>query len=212
MPRVTDPGYHRGRVPANKGKRFPPEVLTPDEIRGLLAHCSPTSSLGLRNRTLISVLYRTGLRVSEALDLYPKDVDITVGSIAVLHGRGDRHRTVGIDGGALGIIEHWLRRRNRLDLGPTTPLFSTLSGRHMNSAYLRELLPRLAREAGITKRVHAHGLRHTHAFELMMEGIPMRIIQQQLGHTSLATTDRYLAHIAPREVIEAMQGRAWSAD
>ncbi len=79
----------------------------------------------------------------------------------------------------------------------------------MDDGYFRALLPKLARQAGIAKRVHAHGLRHTHAFELMMEGVPMRIIQQQLGHVSLATTDRYLAHIAPREVIEAMRDRTW---
>ena len=211
MPRVTDPGYHRGREPANKGKRYPPEVLTPDEVRALFAGCSTTSSTGLRNRALITTLYRAGLRVSEALALYPKDVDPTVGSIAVLHGKGDRHRVVGIDKGALAVIRAWLERRPAVELGAQHHLFCTLKGRRLDASYVRELLPRLAGKAGIAKRVHPHGLRHTHAFELMMEGVPMRIIQQQLGHTSLATTDRYLAHIAPREVIQAMQDRKWSA-
>ena len=59
------------------------------------------------------------------------------------------------------------------------------------------------------KRVHPHGLRHTHAYEVMMEGVPVPIIQRQLGHTSLATTSRYLDHIAPKDVVEAMQRREW---
>ena len=70
---------------------------------------------------------------------------------------------------------------------------------------MRRLLPRLARRAGIEKRVHAHGLRHAHA----AEGVPVNVVQQQLSHGSLATTDRYLRHIAPRERVEAMRRRAW---
>jgi integrase len=72
------------------------------------------------------------------------------------------------------------------------------------------MLWRLAPLAGIGKRAHPDGLPHTHAYELMMEGIATPIIQQQLGHVSLATTDAYLAHIAPKEVIEAIGQREWS--
>lgn len=74
---------------------------------------------------------------------------------------------------------------------------------------MRRLLPRIAARAEIHKRVHAHGLRHAHAAELVAEGVPVNVIQQQLGHASLATTDRYLRHIAPRQRVEAMRGRAW---
>lgn len=204
LPHLSD------QPPANKGKTYPPEVLEPEEIRALLRACPTNSAIGLRNRALITVLYRAGLRISEALALYPKDIDHRIGAISVLHGKGDRRRTVGIDGTALGVIDAWLTRRHLLGFGDTTPLFCTLRGTQLTPSTVRHFLPTLARRAGIAKRVHPHGLRHTHAFELMMEGVPMRIIQQQLGHTSLATTDRYLAHIAPREVIEAMQQRDWT--
>ncbi|MEA3511794.1 MAG: site-specific integrase, partial [Actinomycetota bacterium] len=86
----------------------------------------------------------------------------------------------------------------------------TLRGESVGANSLRQSLRTLARRAGIQKRVHPHGFRHTHAYELMMEGIPMPIIQRQLGHVSLATTDRYLAHIAPKQVIETMAKREWS--
>ncbi len=80
----------------------------------------------------------------------------------------------------------------------------------MASAYGRVLCTRLARRAGIDKRVHPHGLRHTRAAELAFEGVPMNVVQAQLGHSSLATTSRYLAHIAPAELVKAMQARTWS--
>jgi len=68
----------------------------------------------------------------------------------------------------------------------------------------------LASKAGIEKRVHPHGLRHAHAAELAAEGLPPNLIQLQLGHSSLATTDRYLRHIAPAELVRAMQSRTWA--
>jgi len=210
VPQITEPGYRRGQSPANKNKTYPAEVLTPDEVRSLLAQCSTTSSYGLRHLALITLLYRTGLRLSEALALALKDVDVGTGSVTVLHGKGDRRRTVGIDPGGIGVVETWVERRGVLDIPAEALLFCTLRGAPMNPSTVRALLPRLARDAGIAKRVHAHGLRHTHAYELMMEGLPMGIIQRQLGHLSLATTDTYLAHIAPKEVIEAIGKRVWA--
>ena len=72
-------------------------------------------------------------------------------------------------------------------------------------------LLRVAPRAGIEKRVHPHALRHSHAAELARERLPVNLIQAQLGHSSLATTSRYLAHIAPEDLIEAMQRREWTA-
>lgn len=208
-PAVTMPGYHKGRVPANKGKKYPAEILSPEEIAALFGQISSTTSLGLRNRALITVLYRAGLRHSEALALLPKDINVASGTIAVLHGKGDRSRIVGIDPGACQVIFLWLERRARLGFGATVPVFVTMQGTALKSSYLKTLLPRLAQQAGIDKRVHPHGLRHTHAYELMMEGVEIPIIQRQLGHVSLATTAIYLNHIAPRQVIETMRKREW---
>jgi integrase len=71
------------------------------------------------------------------------------------------------------------------------------------------MLKRLADKAGIEKRVHPHGLRHTHACELRQEGVDIGIISKQLGHSSTATTARYLDHIAPQAVIDIMRAREW---
>ena len=197
------------QTPHNKGRRYPAEVLTPDEVRALLLACSGRAPAGIRNRALLALMYRAALRLGEALALLPKDLDLRAGTIRVLHGKGDRDRTVGIDPGALAVLEHWMGVRARLPLASSSPLFCTLRGGCMDSSYVRAVLPKLARKAGIAKRVHAHGLRHTHAAELAAEGIPMNLIQAQLGHSSLATTSRYLDHIAPTQLIEAMRARRW---
>jgi len=190
-------------------KRYPPEVLTEQEVGALMAACSHRAPTGIRNRALIAVLYRAGLRVSEALSLRPKDMDPRKGAVRVLHGKGDRARTVGLDPGAMAIIERWVDVRAGLGINGRSPVFCTLGGDPLATGYVRILLPRLARKAGIQKRVHAHGLRHTHAAELRAEGVDVAIISRQLGHESLLTTVRYLDHIAPLAVIETIRRRDW---
>src|SRR5438445_12476242 len=199
----------RQRRPANKGKRYPAEILTPDEVRALVKACSNRAPTGIRNRALLVLLYRGGLRVSEALRLYPKDLDRAAGTVTVLVGKRAKRRTIGLDAGAFAVIERWLDKRAALGINGRAPLLCTLKGQPVASAYVRGLMPRLARRAGIEKRVHPHGLRHTHAAELALEGQHMNLIQAQLGHSSLATTSRYLAHIAPAELVKAMQARIY---
>jgi len=196
-------------VPANKGLKLPPEPLSADEVGRLMEACAGESGVSVRNRALIAVMYRAGLRISEAIALMPKDLDPRLGTLRVLHGKGDRARVVGMDQGGWLVLERWLACRSRLGLGQGQAVFCTLRGGPLKSAYLRSLLPRLARKAGIEKRVHAHGLRHTHAFELASEGVPLHMIQAQLGHSSLATTDRYLRHLNPTAVVKAIRAREW---
>ena len=172
----------------------------PDEVRALIKACSNRAPTGIRNRALLVLLYRGGLRLSEALRLYPKDLDRDAGTVTVLVGKGGKRRTIGLDPGAFAVVERWLDKRAALGINGLAPLLCTLRGQPVASAYVRGLMPRLARRVGIEKRVHPHGLRHTHAAELAFEGVPMNAIQAQLGHSSLATTSRYLAHIAPGRV------------
>jgi site-specific recombinase XerD len=204
---IITPGYHAGRVAPNKGKTYPPEVLAPDEVKALIRASSNRAPTGIRNRALITVMYRAGLRLSEALALKPKDVDPAAGTVVVLHGKGDKRRVVGLDPGSMAIILRWVDKRHQYGLTGRSPLFCTLQGRPLHPSYVRTLLHRLGDKAGVEKRVHPHGLRHSMSYELMMEGVPVPIIQQQLGHTSLATTQRYLDHIAPKDLVETMQRR-----
>ena len=110
---------------------------------------------------------------------------------------------------AFVFIERWVDVRKQR-VGGHCRLFCTLKSEPLETAYVRGLFKRLGKKVGIQKRVHAHGLRHTHAAQLASEGVPMNLIQKQLGHTSLATTNRYLEHIAPAELIDAMRKRDWN--
>lgn len=144
--------------------------------------CSARAPTGVRNRALIAVLWRCGLRISEALALELCDVDVPAGAVRVRHGKGDRSRTVGLDQQTAALLARWLDRRKQLGPGARAPVFCTLAGGRIDTSYVRRLLPRLARRAGIDRRVHAHGLRHTHAAELAREGTPINIIRDDLGH------------------------------
>jgi site-specific recombinase XerD len=196
------------RGPGKPKRRFPPETLTDAEVRALLDAC-PRSATGIRNRALIAILYRTGLRISEALDLDPKDIDLDRGAICVLNGKGGKTRVVGADRGALAILERWLDVRACCGHSGVDPVFCTASGERLTAGYVRRWLPTLGRRAGIAKRVHAHGLRHTHAAQLREEGVDIGIISKQLGHASISTTAHYLDHIAPWAVVDAIGRRAW---
>jgi site-specific recombinase XerD len=193
----------------NKGRKYPAEPLTDAEVRALLRGCSHRAPTGIRNRALIVVMVRAGLRVSEALALRPADVDAVQGTVRVLHGKGDKARLVGLDDGAMAVVQRWMDKRATLGFR-NGPLFCTLDGRPLWATYVRTLLKRLADKAGIEKRVHPHGLRHTHASELVAEGVPVNVIQQQLGHASLSVTDRYLRHVAPADVIALGRERTWT--
>ena len=119
--------------------------------------CSARAPTGVRNRALIAVLWRCGLRISEALQLELRDVDLQAGTVRVRHGKGDRSRTVGLDEQTTALMARWLDRRRKLGAGARAPIFCTLQGGRLDSSYVRRLLPRLARKAGIDRRVHAHG-------------------------------------------------------
>ncbi len=196
----------------SKGNKYPVEVLTDAEVQALIKACSGRAPTGIRNRALIVVLYRAGLRITEALNLKPKDLDPEAGTIRILNGKGAKARTVALDPSAFTFIARWLDVRRLKGINGRAPVFCALRGGNMYSSYVRSLFKRKAEKAGIEKRVHPHGLRHTMAAQLAKEGVPMNIIQAQLGHTSLATTSRYLEHIAPQQLIEAMKKRKWKLE
>jgi len=189
--------------------RRPPEVLTEPEAIALIKACSSRAPTGIRNRALIAVLWRSGLRISEALALELRDVDLESGTLRVRHGKGDKSRTVGIDEQTSALLARWLDRRRKLGPGARAPVFCTLAGGRVDTSYVRHLLPRLAAKAGLDRRVHAHGLRHTYASELARERTPINVIRDALGHTSLAVTDRYLRDVAPMHVIDTIRARRW---
>lgn len=210
-PAVTLPGHNAGKKPANYGRTYPAEILTHGEVARLLLVCG-AGPAGIRNRALIVVLWRGGLRCAEALNLELRDIDRHAGTLTVREGKGRRRRVVGLDPAAFPVLDRWLAVRAEL-VPPGCKVFCTVVqpniGRPLSGSYWREAIKRLGHQAGIEKRVHSHGLRHTHATELMRENVPILHISRQLGHSSLAITEHYVDHLEPGEVIERMQQREW---
>lgn len=188
-----------------KGNTLPVEPLEREEINALLAACSHRAPTGIRNRALLVVLWRGMLRINEALQLKPADFNAEKGTIRILKGKGRKARTVALNAESTALVARWMDRRAKLGINGHHKLFCTLDGGPMQDGYIRNLLPRLGKKAGITKRVHAHGLRHTGACDMRKAGVDIGKISKALGHSSIATTARYLDHIAPQDVIEAMR-------
>ena len=185
----------------NKGKKLPGEVLTKSEIQSILNTFS-SSPLGIRNRALFITYLRSQLRCKEALALEPHHINLDECSITVICGKGGKRRVVGIDRASAEVLRKWANIRPKSSF-----FFCTLKGNRIHDSCVRKMVKRHARIAKLERRVHVHGLRHTGACELADEGIDLRIIQKQLGHSSLAVTDRYLDHLNPKAVVETMRNR-----
>ena len=196
-------GHQAGQPAANKGRTFPAEPLTPDEVAAIIGACSARSRTGIRNRALLILLYRSGLRISEALALKPSSIDWERRTCRVLHGKGDKATVRGFHPSATDALARWADTRKGLGLR-NGPLFCTLDGGPLSDRYIRNLLHRLADKAGVDKRVHPHGMRHTFADELRAGGMDVVAISKLLGHSSIAVTSRYLDHLTNSQAVEAL--------
>ena len=186
------------------------DLLRRGEVERLISAASGRAPTGIRNRALIALAWRSGLRIGEVLSLRPKDVDLEAGTVIVQHGKGGRRRVVGLDSGAGALVERWITVRSNLPVTRSSPLFCTLRGGVIDQSYIRHLLPRLAARAGIEKRTHAHALRHAFAIELEAEGAPLTTIRDLLGHSSAAVTDSYLRRIGASDAVDFAREREWA--
>ena len=164
-------------------------LLSEAEVQRLLGAASERSTTGVRNRALIALLYCSGLRLAEALALRVDELELATPTLAV---RGARARTACLFPAARPYLETWLALRARKGL-PGRHLFATLAGDALEPAYVRAMLARLGRRAGLTKRVHAHLLRHSHAARLASEGVGCEALAEQLGHAAGRGARRALA-------------------
>jgi site-specific recombinase XerD len=204
---ATVPGYHRGRSPRNKGLRYPPDPHTVEEIIGVMRAAGEDRD-GIRLRALIVVLWRAGLRISEALALAESDLDPSRGAVLVRRGKGGKRREVGMDRWAWDHLSPWLELRPSM---PPDALFCVLRGptrgRPCTGATIRVQLRNAAIRAGVRRRFAPHQLRHAHAVEMSREGVPLLVIQRQLGHANLSITSVYLRGIDNTEIIHTVHER-----
>jgi site-specific recombinase XerD len=204
---ATLPGYHAGRPPRNKGLVYPADPPAVGEIVAVMRHAREDRH-GWRLRAIVVVLWRAGLRIQEALALTEHDLDARRGSLLVRQGKGGRRREIGMDDWGWEQLQPWLAARVEL---PVRPLFCVIDGptrgRPWSDAAVRGEFRRLAAEAGVRRRFAPHQLRHAHALELAREGVPLNVIQRQLGHANLGTTSIYLQGIDTEEKIATLHAR-----
>jgi integrase/recombinase XerD len=172
------------------------DVLSVPEVRRLLAQAEPSSALGLRDKAVLEVLYGTGLRRNELLDLDLADVRRDERELVVRRGKGGKGRVVPVGRAAWQALTAYLDR-GRASLagrrgGSECAVFVTAFGQRLKATRLRVLLQGYATNAGIARRLTPHTMRRTYATHLIQSGVSVRHVQVLLGHESLETTARYL--------------------
>jgi site-specific recombinase XerD len=204
---ATFPSFHAGHPPRNKGRKYPADPPRVEEIVAVMRQAGSRPP-GLRLRGLVVVLWRAGLRISEALALTEADLEPGRGAMLVRHGKGGKRREVGMDDWGWQQLAPWLDYRVKLPIGP---LFCVINGptagRPWSAPAARTQFRRLARQASVRRRFAPHQLRHAHAVEMAREGVSLNVIQRQLGHADLGITSVYLQGIDSGEIVDVVHAR-----
>lgn len=180
------------------------KTITKDEAQRLLARPNLDAPTGLRDRCMMELMYRAGLRVGEVCGLQLRDVDWDEGIIR-FSGKGDKERTAYLDAPTLEILKRWKGVRRKY-AARQPHLFTTLRGGPVNRKDVWEMVVRRAERAGIERHVTPHMLRHTFATELLGEGFNIREVQELVGHADVRTTQIY-THVMDAELKRKIRSR-----
>ena len=176
-------------------------MLNEDERHAFLAQLNTRYPTPHRNLCMLRLMLEIGLRAVEVVALRPEHLDMKTCRLIVREGKGAKDRTLWISDDLRDLIGKWLQRRPESDW-----LFPTNKGARVQTRYLRALVKRLARKAGIAEaeKVSPHTLRHTFTTDLLRDTKNVRLVQKALGHASIATTQIY-THIVDEELEEALR-------
>lgn len=169
-----------------------PKVLSESEVNALLQRPAVPTPLALRNHTMLHLLYASGLRVSELINLSFTSCNLTTGHLRIL-GKGNKERIVPFSATAGEVLREYLEQvRPMLLKGKASPLlFCSNRGKAMTRNRFWQIIREVALAAGITKEISPHVLRHSFATHLLAGGADLRSVQMMLGHTDIATTQIY---------------------
>lgn len=178
-----------------------PKVLNLTDIEAMLDATEGDTPLAYRNKAMIELLYGSGLRISELLALKTDALHINSGFINV-HGKGNKERIVPIGNAAARALKKYLEKgRLTLQKAPTPHVFLNRFGAPISRIGFYKVLKDIAKAAGIDKDVSPHTLRHSFATHLLERGVDLRFVQELLGHSDVATTERY-THISNQQLID----------
>jgi integrase/recombinase XerD len=199
-----------------KVRKSLPSYLRLEEVDRLLAQPDLTSVYGVRDRAMIEVLYSSGLRVSELVDLRVSDLDLRTGCLRCI-GKGDKERLVPVGRKALAAVEQYLEtarpvllQGRRPGASSTASLFINRSGNRLSRIGVWRILAQYGRRAGIRTPLSPHKLRHSFATHLLERGADLRSVQLMLGHADISTTQIYTHVVEERlkQIYKAHHPRA----
>lgn len=182
-------------IKAPKRTKSLPKSLNEQEVYNLIhakddeydsEKSNPQNISRLRNKLILTLLYSTGLRVSELIKLQIKTIDFEERTIRV-RGKGEKDRIVIFDNATLDLIDEYLEKRGV----ENEYLFVNQKNNTLTSRYIQYMIKEYAQKAGIQRKVTPHILRHSFATHLLKNGVDIRAIQQLLGHSNLSTTQIY---------------------
>jgi integrase/recombinase XerD len=174
-----------------KPERSLPKILSRAQVNQLIAAPDPKSLLFARDVAILELLYASGLRASELCDLKLRDANLQVGAVRVL-GKGMKERIVPLGKAAAQALHHYLIEcRPRLERRPSDLLFLSRTGKPLDRIALWMLVERYGRRSGLLKSIFPHVLRHCFASHLLGGGADLRVVQELLGHSDIATTQIY---------------------
>lgn len=168
-----------------------PEVLSIEEIDGIIDQIDLSKPEGHRNKAIIETLYGCGLRVSELINIRLTDIH-TIERYIIINGKGNKQRLVPAGRKTLKEIDLYLQHRSRMSvIHDANVLFLNRRGRRMTRAMIFHIVKELASGAGIKKNIHPHTFRHSFATHMVQAGADLRAVQEMLGHESILTTEIY---------------------
>ena len=182
-----------------------PTTLTTDEIDLIIANARLNKNNGLRNETIIEVLYSCGLRVSELINLKISDLYLSEQLLKVI-GKGNKERFVPVSQTAKKLIVQYIefvRNSNKVKKGHEDTLFINNRGKKLTRIMIFTILNSIAKEIGIKKKVSPHVLRHSFATHLIENGADIISIQKMMGHENIVTTEKYL-HVRNKHLKESV--------
>lgn len=175
-----------------KKPRELPEVMTLEEIANVLSQPDVTTIMGFRDRTILEVLYATGMRSSELRSLQIYDVNLEDEELRIKEGKGNKERIVPLGQTASEYTREYLQTiRPRLTKNESNLLFLSKHGKKIGQWDLLEIVKKSVKKAGIEKAINVHTFRHTCATHLLQGGADIRYIQKLLGHESIISTQLY---------------------
>ncbi|MBO0439066.1 site-specific tyrosine recombinase XerD [Candidatus Enterococcus ikei] len=200
--RITDhdPMQH---IDSPKKAQKLPSTLSVEEVTLLIETPDTTKPLGIRNRTILEVMYATGLRVSELVDLKIGDLHLSIGLVQTI-GKGDKERIIPLGDYAIQWIQKYMEDARPILIKKNqneTHLFVNHHGNPLSRQGVWKNLKQIVREAGIDKNITPHTLRHSFATHLLENGADLRIVQELLGHADISTTQIY-THITKQRMAD----------